>query len=385
MARAFPHKESLLQFIWEKLLFDSTSLRTTCGQFITIHNPGERNHSDGPDFKNASIRIDGITWHGAIEIHTQASDWYAHGHQSDPNYNQVILHVIAGGTKQAICDNEHQPLTLNLLPYLPQELASILKHYHTRQVLACSGNVVHLNLLALEAQLAKAKKEYFDKKVTDFYSFFPASLPPIQAWKYAYILSFFDGLGISKNRIAMREAGKACLDVFNKKLSFDEFSSLACTRIAELEVNGMLQWNHKGVRPANHPSVRLKQGILFTFKMLSSFSDITIKTSPQDIWENWCNASHLKIKNSRIQLLYQLVHLPATYALGSILHSERYKKASYKLWLSSKSVIPLSIKKLFPIEATKTAPHLGLVHQYNAYCKPRRCSECFVLKSAIHS
>jgi len=30
-----------------------------------------------------------------VEIHTKTSDWYAHGHQHDPAYQQVILHVTA--------------------------------------------------------------------------------------------------------------------------------------------------------------------------------------------------------------------------------------------------------------------------------------------------
>ncbi len=55
---------------------------------------GRHNHSDGPDFLDARITIDGKLSIGDIEIHFRASDWYAHKHQLDERYNNCILHVV---------------------------------------------------------------------------------------------------------------------------------------------------------------------------------------------------------------------------------------------------------------------------------------------------
>ncbi len=57
--------------------------------------PGWENHEEGPDFLNALIEMDGRLVRGDVEIHCDAKDWHAHGHDRDPRYNHVILHVVA--------------------------------------------------------------------------------------------------------------------------------------------------------------------------------------------------------------------------------------------------------------------------------------------------
>ncbi len=69
-------------------------MRTSDGRPIKVLETGRLNLDGGPDFCEARIRIAGITFTGDVEIHRTLSDWYSHGHQCDPKYNRVILHVV---------------------------------------------------------------------------------------------------------------------------------------------------------------------------------------------------------------------------------------------------------------------------------------------------
>lgn len=87
--------EMLLQYMWEHRLYDSRRCTTTDGLPISIIDPGLRNSDAGPDFFNAKVQIGDRLWAGNVEIHTRASEWHRHGHDSDPAYATVILHVVA--------------------------------------------------------------------------------------------------------------------------------------------------------------------------------------------------------------------------------------------------------------------------------------------------
>lgn len=70
------------------------TLRDADGACIEVIDPGNLNTDSGPDFFNAKIKANGIEWVGNIEIHVKASDWIRHGHDTDPAYDSIILHVV---------------------------------------------------------------------------------------------------------------------------------------------------------------------------------------------------------------------------------------------------------------------------------------------------
>lgn len=87
-------QEDFLHYLWRTRRFNHQDLKTTLGQSVEIHHPGEYNTNSGPDFFNARISIDGTLWAGNVEMHVYASDWFAHGHLEDQAYDSVILHVV---------------------------------------------------------------------------------------------------------------------------------------------------------------------------------------------------------------------------------------------------------------------------------------------------
>lgn len=95
-------KEELLQYIWQNKLFKSKILSSVKGESIQIINEGQKNNDSGPDFTNARVKIDDIEWAGNVEIHNNSSDWFAHNHDKDRSYDNVILHVVGNYDKPAL-------------------------------------------------------------------------------------------------------------------------------------------------------------------------------------------------------------------------------------------------------------------------------------------
>ena len=87
-------REDFLHFVWKSQKIQKNNLTTSSKETVEILNPGQHNMSSGPDFFNARICIDDQEWAGNLEIHLKSSDWYAHGHEKDINYDNVILHVV---------------------------------------------------------------------------------------------------------------------------------------------------------------------------------------------------------------------------------------------------------------------------------------------------
>lgn len=86
--------ERLMQYVWQHRLWVPGSMRDVDGNAVTVIDPGLLNTNAGPDFFNAKVRIGSRMWVGNIEIHVRATDWHRHGHDSDPAYDSVVLHVV---------------------------------------------------------------------------------------------------------------------------------------------------------------------------------------------------------------------------------------------------------------------------------------------------
>lgn len=86
-----------MQYVWEHRLWIAGALRTDDGRRLNIIDRGQPNRGAGPDFFKACVSIDGQQWMGDIEIHVRASDWHRHGHDDDPAYDSVVLHVVGTG------------------------------------------------------------------------------------------------------------------------------------------------------------------------------------------------------------------------------------------------------------------------------------------------
>ncbi|MCF7796278.1 MAG: DUF2851 family protein [Candidatus Marinimicrobia bacterium] len=92
-------RENQLINWWFQIAPDQTGLKTLGGEQLIVIAPGQRNDGPGPDIRDAVIALDGRILSGPVEMHRGTRDWYAHGHDTDAAYGEVILHVVnrAGG------------------------------------------------------------------------------------------------------------------------------------------------------------------------------------------------------------------------------------------------------------------------------------------------
>ncbi|MFZ3274581.1 MAG: DUF2851 family protein, partial [Lutibacter sp.] len=115
-------KENLLHFVWKFKLFSTAQLKSTNGEIIEIISAGTANPNAGPDFLNAKLVINNQLWAGNVEIHLNSSDWYAHNHEIDENYDSVILHVVWEHSVDVFRKSNHPIATLELKNYISKEL-----------------------------------------------------------------------------------------------------------------------------------------------------------------------------------------------------------------------------------------------------------------------
>ncbi|GGK25413.1 hypothetical protein GCM10007962_19640 [Yeosuana aromativorans] len=114
-------QEDFLHYIWQYKKFDISKLTTDAGDLVSVVSVGAYNQNSGPDFFNAQLKIGEQLWAGNVEIHVKSSDWYLHHHETDKNYDNVILHVVwEHDTNIYRKDNSVIP-TLELKPYVSKE------------------------------------------------------------------------------------------------------------------------------------------------------------------------------------------------------------------------------------------------------------------------
>ena len=87
-------KEDFMHYVWLYKKFNFSNLVTQQGQSVTIIHSGNYLQNSGPDFFNAQLIIGNQKWAGTVEMHVKSSDWYVHQHETDDQYNNVILHVV---------------------------------------------------------------------------------------------------------------------------------------------------------------------------------------------------------------------------------------------------------------------------------------------------
>nr|WP_315032619.1 DUF2851 family protein [uncultured Chryseobacterium sp.] len=114
--------EKLLQYLWNYKVFKYFDFKDIEGNSVEIIDFGKWNKDAGPDFLDAKIKINRLLLAGNIELHVRSSDWIFHNHSQDPNYKNIILHVIFQHDIEIDEHRERGIPTLELKDYIDENI-----------------------------------------------------------------------------------------------------------------------------------------------------------------------------------------------------------------------------------------------------------------------
>lgn len=246
----FTLSERVLQKIWLKQEFSREELRTLSGKSLEVLSPGRWNLLGGPDFKDARLRIDGRIIRGDVEVHFYAGDWFAHQHQSNPAFNEVRLHVLLYPdlSDEVRTLRGNCPEALVLMPLLNRDLEDIA----TDEALLKMERVNELEWVAefLECPVADRAQRLHEQAELRWSQKcrFAEQRLKAHGWSEACHQFCLEVLGYRRNRGPMAKLA------LNYPLM--DMCALAADQLYEERAG---EWTLSGLRPANHPRLRLQQ------------------------------------------------------------------------------------------------------------------------------
>ncbi len=244
--------EEILHRIWAQQDFYHGELQTVSGKALEIRFPGSWNRAGGPDFRNARLSIDGRIVEGDIEIHFREREWQEHRHHTNPDFAEVILHVVLfpGPANTPGPETGYwPPESFVWLPHLDRDLET----YADEVAYNALGSRVEQDLLEKLSKLpaserrtstVEAAAKRWHRKVARARTVLTET-----DWPNACHRLVLEGLGLSRNRAPMlRVARRFPLESWNCE------DSEALVQTALSCESG---WQLRGVRPGNQPTRRL--------------------------------------------------------------------------------------------------------------------------------
>ena len=192
-------REDLLHYVWKYKKLPLSGLLTSNNMPVDIVDSGTHNHQAGPDFFNAKINIDNQLWAGNVEIHLKSSDWYAHRHENDSNYENVILHVVWEDDAAVFRKDGSEIPTIVLKNYISSELLLSYKNLFDRRqkgFINCEKNIGQIDPFLLQNWFGRLYFERLERKSSFIYKLLSNSKNDWEKTLFAALLKNF-GLKIN--------------------------------------------------------------------------------------------------------------------------------------------------------------------------------------------
>jgi hypothetical protein len=414
--------ESFLHYIWQLQYFEKTDLHTVEAEPLTVLKTGTLNSNAGPDFFNAKIKIGELEWVGNVEIHIKSSDWFAHHHEKDSAYDNVILHVVWENDKPVFRNGVAVP-TLELKKRVNQSLLSeYRKLVNSPTSIACEKSFADADDLIKLSMLDRALMQRLETKangLTDLLSFnnndWEETAYQLLSKNFGFKVNADPFFQLSKS-LPYKSIQKQSSLLQVEALLFgqagmletktkDEYISLLFREYHFLEQKYSLnnsklnpsQWRFLRLRPANFPTIRLAQFAAVLFRSKNIFSQIisidsysSIKKiflqQQSDYWKTHyrfgkkAKGEVPELGEASIQNIVINTVVPLLVAYGKYKDEQSYIDRAVELlqqlpaeenkitreW----STIGVKVKNAFDSQA--------LIELRNNFCQKRQCLDCSI-------
>ncbi|MBN8695756.1 MAG: DUF2851 family protein [Bacteroidetes bacterium] len=414
--------EEFLHHVWKFRLFDQTDLKTIQGESVSIEKVGTHNFDSGPDFFNAKIKIADTLWAGNVEIHTYASDWLKHDHQSDKAYQNVVLHVVFQSDKEIKRFSGEVIPVLELKNRIPVSLLNKYKYFKTsKSSIPCSAQIKEVPAFVVHSTIDKLLLERLERKSISilnslalnnnnweetFYQQIARNFGfKVNAEPFELLAKSLPSLVLAKHKnsllqieaLLFGQAGMLETHMDDKyALSLQNEYSFLKKKFSLKPIDEHL-WKYMRLRPVNFPTVRIAQFAQLVYHSSHLFSKIIeaesvvqlkeyFQISASTYWEEHYQFGTPSVKRKKqlgqdsINTILINTVIPFLFVYGKQKKDDKYiERALYFLEhldgdknsiIDSWSELGLPVKNAYATQA--------LLQLKNEYCFFKKCLNCNV-------
>ncbi|REC46332.1 DUF2851 family protein [Chryseobacterium pennipullorum] len=408
--------EKLLQYLWNYKVFKHFDFRDLEGNPVEIIHSGKWNKNAGPDFLDAKIKIKNIILAGHIELHVRSSDWIFHEHSQDPNYRNIILHVVYQQDAEIPEFSKMNIPTLELKEHIDAHIIGTYeKLINGDQFIACE-NMITKEKIPINFHEGNILKKLEEKSV----EFDHSLLQSKNNFEAVLFQSLAYSFGLKVNALIFKQIAESIdYSIINKiRLNPLQLEALLFGIAGWLEnpLDGQMEiWKREfefvaakfdihplrlhpkflRLRPANFPTIRLSQLADLYFIHQNLFSKIMGAKNSEELYDifrpvkasgywdfhfNFGTISKMQPKTLSkefINLIILNTVLPLKYAYHRYHHEETADEIIefYKNMPAEKNTITESWKKL-GLSVINAMESQSLIYHYNHTCEPKNCLAC---------
>lgn len=420
-------KEEFLHFLWQYKLFDVNNLKSVHNETIQIIKSGMHNKNSGPDFLNAQLKINNQLWAGNVEIHINSSDWYAHKHEEDENYEAVILHVVWKHDSEVFMKNNQPIPSLELKELVKKNVLNNYEQLFSKQLqwIPCETQIGGVDSFLIRNWLERLYFERLENKsvlikelLASSNNNFEAVLFQLLAKNFGLkvngeaflqLAKSFDFLVLQKVRsnelqLAALLFGQA--GFLENEIESEYFIQLKSEYVYlkhkyKLESITNIQFQFFRMRPNNFPTIRIAQ-LVALFEMHQNLFSKLMKINKKedfydllfvglsDFWKTHytfktaSKKSTKKLTKSFVDLLLINTIIPLKFVYNQnrgMLNNEEILKLIQQLKPENNSII--SKFKDLRIQVINAFESQALLELKNSFCAKKRCVECAIGNSLL--